>query len=128
MDLCYLDIKNLNFGIDECYKFEHFEDDENPTPTNIPSSNLPNLILQVKKPMVNSRISVAWNHFTIIIIYCWLLGVSKKPAARGPARPNGLKPDPTPARAHFWMGRAMGPNLGPTRPGWLARHFKKIYI
>ena len=48
MDLCYLDIKNLNFGIDECYKFEHFEDDENPTPTNIPSSNLPNLILQVK--------------------------------------------------------------------------------
>ena len=33
------------------------------------------------------------------------LRVSKKP----PARPNGLKPDPSP----FWMGRAMGPKLGP---------------
>ena len=48
----------------------------------------------------------------------FLLRVSKKPAARGPAR------------AHFWMGRAMGPNLGPARRASLpvGPPLKKKYI
>ena len=43
MDVHYLDVESLNFGIDECYEFNPFEDEENPTPTcnpqPIPSSN-----------------------------------------------------------------------------------------
>ena len=41
----------------------------------------------------------------------------------------GLQKARGPTRAHFWMGRAMGPNLGPAWLGGLARpwarHFKK---
>ena len=43
MDLRFLDVENLNFGIDECEKFNPFEYEENPTPTSnpqsVPSSN-----------------------------------------------------------------------------------------
>ena len=43
MDLRFLDVENLNFGIDECDKFNPFEYEENPTPTSnpqsVPSSN-----------------------------------------------------------------------------------------
>ena len=43
MDPCYLGVENLNFGIDDCGKFNPFEYEENPTPTSnpqsVPSSN-----------------------------------------------------------------------------------------
>ena len=43
MDPRYLDVENLNFGIDKCDQFNPFENEENPTPTSnsqsVPSSN-----------------------------------------------------------------------------------------
>ena len=43
MDPHYLDVENLNFGIDECEEFNPFEYEENLTPTSnpqsVPSSN-----------------------------------------------------------------------------------------
>ena len=67
MDHRYLDIENLNFGIDECDEFNPFEDEENPTPTSksqsVPSSNSDHV---GKKPRVSKHTSLVWNHFTII--------------------------------------------------------------
>ena len=37
----YLDVENLEFGIDACNDFNSFEDDETPTSSSVPSSNLP---------------------------------------------------------------------------------------
>ena len=67
MDPHYLDIENLNFGIDECEEFNPFEYEENITPTSnpksVPSSNSEHV---GKKPRVSKRTSLVWNHFTII--------------------------------------------------------------
>ena len=41
MDPHYLDVENLDFGIDACNDFNSFEDDETPTSSSVPSSNLP---------------------------------------------------------------------------------------
>ena len=41
MDPHYLDVENLDFGIDECNEFNLFEYEETPTSTSVPSSNLP---------------------------------------------------------------------------------------
>ena len=62
----YLDVENLEFGIDACNDFNSFEDDETPTSSSVPSSNLsqPNFI--GKRPRASRRTSVVWNHFTII--------------------------------------------------------------
>ena len=67
MDPHYLDVENLNFGIDECEEFNPFEYEENLTPTSnpqsVPSSNSEHV---GKKPRVSKRTSLVWNHFTII--------------------------------------------------------------
>ena len=68
MDPHYLDVENLNFGIDECEEFNPFEYEENLTPTtsnpqSVPSSNSEHV---GKKPRVSKRTSFVWNHFTII--------------------------------------------------------------
>ena len=69
MNLCYLDVENLNFGIDECDEFNSFEDKENPTPTSnpqfVPSCNSDHVgkKLEVR---VGKHTFLVWNHFTII--------------------------------------------------------------
>ena len=64
----YLDVENLNFGIDKCDKFNPFEDEENSTPTSNPqcvsSSNSDNV---GKKLRVSKRTSLVWNHNTNIV-------------------------------------------------------------
>ena len=66
MDHHHLDVENLDFGIDACNEFNPFEDDEIPTSSSVPSSDLsqPNPI--GKKPRASRCTSVVWNHFTII--------------------------------------------------------------
>ena len=67
MDPRYLDVENLNFGIDECDEFNPFEGEENPTTTSnsqsVPSSNSNHV---GKKLWVSKRTFLVWNHFTII--------------------------------------------------------------
>ena len=68
MDPHYLDVENLNYGIDEYNEFNPFED--HPTPTSAPSSNQPSNIPQPdpigKKPRTSRRTSIVWKHFSIV--------------------------------------------------------------
>ena len=59
-------LKPFDFGINECNEFNPFEDEETPTPSSVPPSNLsqPNPI--GKWPRVSSPTSIVWNHITII--------------------------------------------------------------
>ena len=66
MDLHHLDVENLNFGIDTCNEFNPFEDDETPTFSNIPPSNIPQPNPTGKRPRASRHTSIVWNHFTII--------------------------------------------------------------
>ena len=57
MDPRYLDVENLNFGIDECDEFNSFEYEENPTPISnsqfVPSYNSKHL---GKKPRFSKHL------------------------------------------------------------------------
>ena len=59
-------LKPFDFGINECNEFNPFEDEETPTPSSVPPSNLsqPNPI--GKWPRVSSPTSIVWNHYPII--------------------------------------------------------------
>ena len=62
----HLDVENFDFGIDACNEFNHFEDDETPTFSSVPPSNLPQPNPTGKRPKVSRHTSVVWNYFTII--------------------------------------------------------------
>ena len=68
MDPHYLDVENLNYGIDEYNEFNHFED--HLIPISAPSSNQPSNIPQPdpigKKPRTSRRTSIVWKHFSIV--------------------------------------------------------------
>ena len=64
--LHHLDVENLNFGIDACNEFNPFEDDETPTFSNIPPSNILQPNPTSKRPRASRHTSIVWNHFTII--------------------------------------------------------------
>ena len=56
MDPRYLDVENLNFGIDECDEFNPFEYEENPTPTSNSQSVPSNSKHLGKKPRVSKHL------------------------------------------------------------------------
>ena len=66
MDPYHLDVENLDFGIDACNEFNPFEDDETPTSSSVPFSNLPQPNPTGKRPRASRCTSIVWNHFTII--------------------------------------------------------------
>ena len=68
MDPHHLDVENLDFGIDACNEFNPFEDDETPTSSSVPHSNLPQPNPIGKRPKASRRTSIVWNHLTIINI------------------------------------------------------------
>ena len=66
MDHHYLDVENLDFGIDACNEFNPFEDDKIPTSSSVSLSDLPQPNPIGKRPRASRRTSIVWNHFTII--------------------------------------------------------------
>ena len=66
MDHHHLNVENLDFGIDACNEFNHFEDDETPTSSSVLFSNLPQPNPISKRPRASRHTSIVWNHFTII--------------------------------------------------------------
>ena len=66
MDPHYLNVENLDFGIDACNEFNPFEDDKTPNSSSVPHSNLPQPNPIGKRPRASRRTSIVWNYFTII--------------------------------------------------------------
>ena len=55
MDPYHLDVANLDFGIDACNEFNPFEDDEIPTSSSVPLSDLPQPNPIGKRPRASRR-------------------------------------------------------------------------
>ena len=68
MNLHYIDVENLDYGINEYNEFNPFE--YHPTPTSAPFSNQPFNLPQPdpigKRPRTSRHTSVVWKHFSIV--------------------------------------------------------------